>query len=686
MEQHLQKQYGFKNFRSSQKDVIQDILNGDDTIVVFPTGAGKSICYQFPATYLDKISVVISPLISLMADQNMKLTASGIKSMCLNSETYTKSSSLLSTRKDPIIDEIKKVSVVYCTPEFFVANVNIFKQIIDNIVVIAVDESHCISQWGADFRKSYRSLSIIKKEFPSIAVAAFTATATPAVLKDIFDVLEFDEVNQYSLGTKRENLSIFIRQKGNDIFRDLDINPEESTIIYTQTRKEAEKIHKLLRSYNIPCGCYHAGMTAKDKTKAHNDFITDKVKTLVATICFGMGIDKPDIRKIINYGSPCSLETYYQEIGRAGRDGLPSNVILFYNDSDFATSMFLISKSPNREHKHKILNIFRKYINNHNICRQLLIEHYFENGTLSNNISNKDKCGKCDNCSDKKSETNTLDIIDDSRLIVSLVDSLTVNYGMIKLINVLRGSKSSTIKNLFNNPFYTKGSHLSIDDWKRIIDVLVTRGYLERKLFDRYTVIGLGEYLLEETLPAYLPTNKQKIDPGLEKLRMTRNKLAVIHNIAPYMIANDQIIDKMSKVKPKTIQDLLDIDGINYDFVCNYGKYFLDTQVTDIKIKTNEQKSHTNNITYELYKNGNSIEEITNIRGLKKMTIEKHIINFWTENINDIDIKRIGLTLHVKKEISDAIEKVGKVRLKPIKELVNKNISYFQIQVCLLII
>lgn len=687
MEKHLKTKYGYTKFRPYQKNIIQDILNGENVTVIFPTGGGKSLCYQFPATYTKKISIVISPLISLMTDQQINLQSSGITSICLNSTTYTPQKSLLNrNHSNPTIKKLNNLTegaIVYITPEFFANNITLFKPLINKIVLFAIDEAHCLSSWGHDFRKSYRSLSLINQKFPSIPIASFTATATPAVLDDIFNTLGIDDANEYCVGFRRPNLSISVKQKSDNIFFDLDINPDESTIIYTSTRKDAEKISKLLKSYHIPSGCYHGGMTIEKRTSTHNKFITDKIKIIVATVSFGMGIDKSDIRKVINYGAPANLETYYQEIGRAGRDGLPSKVVLFYKDSDFSTILFLISQSEKREHKHSIMNIFRKYITNHTHCRQTLIEYYFENGKLPQNIPNINKCGKCDNCTDQKDPNqNTIEIITDAKFIIGLVSSLPVNYGITKLIGVLRGSRASNIKSLINNPFYNKCPHYTIKELKYIIDILISKEYLDRKIFGKNTVITQGPNTLSNSLKIYMkhPTIKPPSKKDYSTtIRILRNTLAHKHKVAPYMFLDEKTLQKIATIKPTTIIDLAFIDGVNEHFIKNYGSSFL------YKTPISKKPSDTNLESYTLYKSGKTIQEIMNIRSRAQTTIEQHIINIWKNKPEEIDLKRSGITPQIRQEIGKAIQKVGKDKLKPIKDMIPRYISYFQIKVCILL-
>jgi len=677
MLKHLKTVYGYNEFRPFQEDIVNDVLSGTNSIVVFPTGGGKSLCYQFPATFSGKQSIVVSPLISLMEDQQLHLEKSGISSICLNGNTTGVSGgSLLRKSKQP--SSLEKYSVIYCTPEYITSNIHVFKNL-DNIGLFAIDEAHCLSQWGHDFRTSYMKLNIITKEFPDIPIMLLTATATPMVLEDMFDHIGVEDANQYCLGTKRDNLAIKILPKSGDIMDDLkeEIDKNESTIIYTQTRKKTEEISALLNCYGYDSRPYHAGMTTALKTKTHLDFVNDRVKLLVATVCFGMGIDKPDIRKIINYGSPCDMETYYQEIGRAGRDGVNSSAVLFHDASDARTNMFLISKSAKKEHRLKLLNIFNSYMNNESVCRQSMLEYYFDEGKLATSTKSYQKydaCGICDNCKPTdRTTSNKVDIIKEARIATSFVLSLPVNYGKTKIIDALRGSKAAKISSLRGNPFFGKGSGHSVEIWKKIFTSLECNGYLESKFFNKYTVIGSGSKSVDNLTELFVTISGLKKSPestAYGKYKKIRDKLAIENNIPSYMVANDKVLVEISKAQPKTMKELIFINGVSMQFASTYGVFFIPVTKSSDSLAD----------SYGLYKNGKSIRDIAKVRGLKERTIENHIISYWKQNPGEIDYERIGLTPTKKCDIAKAIAKVGRDRLKPIKDLVRKDISYFQIQ------
>jgi ATP-dependent DNA helicase RecQ len=641
MEVHLKKQYGFSKFRDFQEEVITDAINKQDTVVIFPTGGGKSMCYQFPATYSGNKTVVVSPLISLMTDQQLHLECRGIKSVCLNSESS--------------IDGYKDAQIIYTTPEFISSNTLMFKRI-KNITLFAIDEAHCLSEWGHDFRPSYKRLGLIRTQFPKIPIMALTATATPDVVEDICETLGISEVNHYQLQSLRPNLSIKVKQKSKDTLADLNIKQGESCIIYAQTRKEVERINSVLNANGIDSDYYHAGRTSKEKTSIHNRFVKDELYVIVATICFGMGIDKPDIRKVINYGSPANIETYYQEIGRAGRDGLQSSVILFHGPNDYRTNKFMIKG----EHKLKLLDEFQYYISNDTTCRQALLEQYFETGKVMGKIDEDIKCKKCDNCT--RLSENKVDMITEAKMAVNLVhDLLPTTYGIVSLSAYLE-------------------KDYSVDWWKMFLTRMINEGYLKRKPFGKYYVIDVGNKKLGNKFMTHIID-----DIGISDHYVNiRKKIAKDIDVAPYMIINDKILYEISKKRPSTIEELYDIDGITQDFLDDHGELFIAKSKT--KTKTSSKSSGTKTTSFDMWTNGMTIDEISTKRGLKSTTIEGHIADIYSDAPDTIDQERIGMTNDIKEALKKAVDDVGVEKLRPIKDIMGKKVSYFQIRVGLLLI
>lgn len=669
MEKHLKKIYGYNTFRDTQADIITDLLDGNNVFALLPTGGGKSLLYQFPATYTNTITVVISPLIALMNDQCLHLNNKGIKSACFNSETSK-------------IHTFENLNIIFTTPEYFINKIHIFTQC-KNIGLFAVDEAHCVSQWGHDFRKSYTKLGIIKEHFPTIPLLAVTATATPKVLDDMYTYLGVYEAMEYNYGTRRENLHINIYKKSKNILSDLNIQNKHSTIVYTPTRKLCDKIYELLISSGIDVVKYHAGMSIQDKEYSHNMFINDKVKVIVATICFGMGIDKPDIRDVIVYGCPTNIETYYQEIGRAGRDGVDSYTKLFYDEADFVTARYFIDQIENTEekkHNTVMLQIMKKYINEMNLCRQQMIDYYFMNGEFSTelDVSQIEKCNKCDNCTRKSDKT---DITTDATIIVECINHLKCYVGAEKLSLILTGSKSSQIKYEFRNKYYGALSHITKDRCRLLIDVLVTKGYLLAETLpnSKFSVIVRGCDIVSQILvhlPQNIDTKRKKPDAKISYVYEKRNELAIRDNIRPYMIISDTVLDQIVIHKPKSIEELWFINGVSEEFIVKYGEHFIENISQPLEVQKN-----TSRISFDMHTNGMSIKDIAKQRDLKQQTIESHLIKVWKEDNIPIDISKYNLTKVDVSTIQKAIQIVGKSKLKPIKEYLGSTYSYFHIKI-----
>ena len=700
MEEHLKKTYGFNKFRPYQKDIINDLLSKENVVAILPTGGGKSLLYQFPATFTKKITVVVSPLISLMNDQCKYLNSRNIKTVCLNSESFV------------VPSEYCDYQIIYTTPEFITSRIKAFLKIKDNIGLFAIDEAHCISQWSHDFRPSYQKLSILVEQFIDVPLLAVTATATPRVLDEIYDYLNITEANEYSLGTRRTNLAISVRSK----FEFAHCEFTQPTIVYVQTRKLCEKLHREFITQGISSAKYHGGMKKDEKEKSHELFINAKIMVIVATISYGMGIDKADIRHVVNYGVPANIESYYQEIGRAGRDGIESRATLYYDDNDFTTTAYLISLSTD-ESQIKIktagMNIFRNFLQEKIICRQQMIDYYFNTGKFANEkvVSDIPKCNKCDNCM-RDDKPEIIDLSKHSESIVSFINNnkrkKSHDWGLKKIISLIQK----------NNTIQPEKS----DKWvKDVIEILITKNILKRYKAGYGFVIGMGSVNLTNILPIkeridqsiskfkfHIPENK------LNKLMTLRNKLADKFNIAPSSFINDRVIMNIHDNSPKNITELWAIDGISDMFIMSPGcSEFMEEytrlrkQVSSTKENGKEngkekgkgkgkgkgkekskgkgRKGNRNNIC-ELYKQGKSMKEMTEILSVKMQTIESHILDIYENNEDiEVDLNYFELTSKKQECINLAIKKVGTTFLKPIKDIVGKDVTYGQIKLCLLL-
>lgn len=477
----LKMVYGYDNFKPLQYEIINRIISGEDVCAVLSTGYGKSICFQVPALYFDKPAIIISPLISLMDDQRLILEELGISSCCYNSNVANKSE----MKKDILQCKYK---FVYITPESIVNMKDFLVKLEEKqgISLIAIDEAHCISAYGFDFRKSYRELTFFKDSLPSVPILAVTATATNIVAKDICKVLGFKNEKIIKASFDRPNLYLEVRQKGKNIGSDIvPIIKQYSgkpIIIYCLTKKETSKIAEVLKIHKIECGIYHAGLDSDDKAKTHHDFVKGKLNVIAATIAFGMGINKPDVRVVIHYGSPKNIEGYYQEIGRGGRDGEKSYCYAFYNFRDFKVQESFIANSNDTSYQKtqlKMLEQMKRYMTTRQCRRQMLLE-YFDEDT-------DDKCDFCDNCCGvHKMEVKIIEteqnVEKEAKILIDLMESIkTRTFGIGTYINILRGSTNKSITSVMKkSKFYGVGKHRSVAWWKEMSENLINRGFLQQ--------------------------------------------------------------------------------------------------------------------------------------------------------------------------------------------------------------
>lgn len=476
----LKMVYGFQNYKPKQYEIINRIISGEDVCAILPTGYGKSLTYQIPALYLDKPAIIVAPLISLMDDQRIILDKLGISSCCYNSNVRNKAE----MRKDIMACKYK---FIYITPEAITKMEKFLTdlEMVQGISLVAIDEAHCISAYGFDFRKSYRELNKIKQCIPDVPILAVTATATKNVGDDICKVLNLNTRNCIKTSFDRPNLFLEVRKKTTSMERDIlpIINKHlgESIIIYCLKKKETTKVAEMLRESGTECRTYHADLTSEERSNAHKDFLSNKINVIAATIAFGMGINKPDIRAIIHYGSPRNIEGYYQEIGRAGRDGKEAHCYALFNMRDFDIQLGFISDIEDRNHREvrtKLLEKMRKFMISKGCRRKILLEYFGDEPD--------DTCDFCDNCcgihTNLGPSLSRQNIHLEAKMLIDLMGSMRYRHlGIGTYISILRKSaKKSISAEMKKNKFYGKGIHKSEAWWKEMVDNLISLDFLEQ--------------------------------------------------------------------------------------------------------------------------------------------------------------------------------------------------------------
>lgn len=701
----LKKYFGYENFRPGQEEIINHILNHEDVLGIMPTGAGKSVCYQVPAMILEGITIVISPLISLMKDQVDSLNEIGIPATFINS---TLSYSNYAQTIENIVHDVYKI--IYVAPERLNSDtfLNLLNKI--NISMITIDEAHCVSQWGHDFRPSYTEIAnmiLNLKKRP--IVSAFTATATELVKNDIINLLHLENPYCLTTGFDRKNLKFSVEtpsDKFEFIVNYLKEHKNEAGIIYCLTRKNVDTVFDKLSDLSLSVSKYHGGMTEKQRRLSQEDFTFDRTKIMVATNAFGMGIDKSNIRYVIHYNMPKDLESYYQEAGRGGRDGEKADCILLFSRSDIVTNKILIESIPSgtsHSQEYEKLNDMVDYCNTDKCLRKYILEYFGE-------TTDFDNCKNCSNCLD---DSELTDITEDSQKILSCIKRMNERFGSSMVVDVLRGSKGSRILSLGFDKLSTYGimKDYPKDSLRDMISYLITEGYL-KSIGNKYPVLMLtpsSNDVLFNGSKVYtkLKLNKtenkstsSKIQANLSETKFDENLFTILSDlrkkianenlIAPFIVFSDVSLKQMSTFYPTDAESMLRIEGVGLNKLVKYGNDFIET-ISDYVSKNNitvknltptkkvkATKQDTKLVSYEMFSNGMSIEDIASERNLTRITIEGHLIDCYEKGM-ELNLEKYIHTEY-RDEILKAIEEIGTEKLKPIKEVLPDEVSYFDIR------
>ena len=582
----LQNIFGYREFRPWQQDIVNNLISGQDSFVLMPTGGGKSLCYQIPALHREGIAIVISPLISLMKDQVDALVANGVRAACYNS-------SLKADEARQVLAQLHagKLDLIYVAPERLLSDSFIDRLGDLDIALFAVDEAHCVSQWGHDFRPEYVKLGQLRHIFPDIPMIALTATADPQTRQDIIHRLGLQHGQEFITGFDRPNIRYTVVDKvkpANQLLQFLNNHKDESGIVYALSRKRVDKIATQLISNGYSAAPYHAGMSDDERKSVQEAFLKDDLQIVVATVAFGMGIDKPNVRFVVHYDLPKNIESYYQETGRSGRDGLPAEALLLFGYGDIAIARGLIEKGGNPEQKrielHK-LNAMVSYAEPLTCRRRALLGYFGE--TL------EEDCGNCDIC---LNPPDRYDATQDAQKILSCVYRVGQRFGAKHVIDVLRGSSSQRITDLRHDQLstYGIGKDQSTDSWSSLIRQLIHRGFINQDVAN-YSVLKLteaarpvlrGEDQLELTRPRVKATTKKVVKKRaidldydenlLQILKQQRKEIAKESKVPPFVVFNDNSLMEMAFHLPTTETAMLEINGVGQHKLEKYGHQFIE--------------------------------------------------------------------------------------------------------------
>ncbi|MCC5800646.1 DNA helicase RecQ [Rossellomorea vietnamensis] len=691
----LKQYFGYDEFRDGQASIIEYILDGKNTVGIMPTGGGKSLCYQIPALMLDGVTLVISPLISLMKDQVDSLVHQGIPATFINS---TLSNSEVENRMEEISSGEYKL--VYIAPERlesygFIRFLNTLP-----IPLVAVDEAHCLSQWGHDFRPSYLGIyNAVNQLRSNPAILALTATATPQVQSDILHHLHIPEKYKVLTGFQRTNL-FFQVVKGEDRKRWVEgyvkKNQQHSGIIYCATRKEVENLYLFFEKKGVAVGKYHGGLSDTLRQEQQEAFLNDSITIMIATNAFGMGINKSNVRFVIHYQIPKNMEGYYQEAGRAGRDGVDSECVLLFSPQDIQTQRYIIDQNIiNPELHQNEMQKLRDMVDfvHTESCLQNYILTYFGERV-------EEACGHCSNCLD---ERESEDVTKEAQMVLSCMMRMNERFGTSLISGVLTGSKNKKILDWGFDRLSTYGlmKDQSQKEVGLFIDYLISEGIIQveggsfpvLKVSSKGKEVLMGERTVSRKVQPTVSAIIPKEDGLFQTLRALRKSIAESEGVPPFVIFSDKALQDMCVKLPKTPEEFLQVSGVGESKKDRYGEMFIEEisaflqenpthQVETVKPAPARKVNHSDTasylISYALFKDHKGIKEIAKERGMSTATIENHIIRTYQEGI--LDDWSILFTDEEESLIEEAVSKAGTDLLKPIKEELPKDISYFQIK------